>query len=994
MGRLPLWVFALALLVLLVIMLWLPFGLTPTGLIEEWSLYQAFDKGQSFLHADFLISQPNRLFLLLSYAIGYWLTPDSFVGLNLVHLLFFLGKGVLLYALLRQLIPENPGVALVAAVLFMVYPADIGLFELRVTSYHAAVFFYLLAAYLLVVYWQRPAIPVLIGMWLAQVLGLGTYEVAYPLIAATPVILLALPRKGRRQLMQVIAAWYSVPLMMLVWIVTLFSEGRTYQVGLLQQSTSQPTAIPEMLHNLARAFARHFFEGWTEFLRQLNTNPLYLYTALLIALAAAAVVWLHMQRANQHPSGSVYQYGVLIAAGLVIIALGFLPFVPTPQGATNERVFLFSSTGAALSISAALHLLSQIFQRKAVFIISASTLIGMATFGALNLHQYMTDLSLVEQHMLAGIATQVPQIKDGTLLLIFDDANQLRASQWTFGGSSTTFHLLDALRYLYANPNLVAAVCYPEAELWGATKEGCDLRNDGVTFWAGGPLFAYPYDKVVALSYQPSGKVVVLDQIPYLPQPGAVGYDPRRLIDTNAAPPRRVQTLFTPDALQIQPISRAPREAVYIEFDQPIAGLGWLDPEGSLRWTNATTSTIYTWLESTHNYQIEFRVVSALTPDILDSLMLTVNHQPTALTRRTDESGATILRGLIPREVIATDPDATLLTFHVKRVISPQSLGNSDDVHLLGVRFDWLRIQPMEERVPVDTVQLTFDQPIPGLGWSDAEDGQRWMDDTTSTINLRLRSAYRYHIAFRVVAALTPDILDSLSLTVNDQPIALTRRADESGATVLSGDIPHEVVAANPDNTLLTFHINRVASPQSLGINEDTRALGVRFDWLHIQAVTVVSTPPPPPHAPVDSVQMEFDEPVPGEGWAAPESSLQKSLCWMTATTATINRWLQAQHSYQVEFRVVSALTPDTLDSLTLTVNDVPITLTRRRDQTGATILNATIPREVVSRNTTNTLFTFRINRVMSPQSLGIGADTRLLGVQFDWLRVRQLPSN
>src|SRR5262249_30117224 len=116
-----------AMLAALVLALWLPFGLGATGLLEEWSLFAWVDRGEPVFALRTIPGHESRPLVVLGWALGYWLTPDSFVGLNLVHAALLLTKALLLYAVLARLAPGHRAVALVAAVLFVVYPADTAL---------------------------------------------------------------------------------------------------------------------------------------------------------------------------------------------------------------------------------------------------------------------------------------------------------------------------------------------------------------------------------------------------------------------------------------------------------------------------------------------------------------------------------------------------------------------------------------------------------------------------------------------------------------------------------------------------------------------------------------------------------------------------------------------------------------------------------------------------------------------------------------------------
>lgn len=134
-------------------------------------------------------------------------------------------------------------------------------------------------------------------------------------------------------------------------------------------------------------------------------------------------------------------------------------------------------------------------------------------------------------------------------------------------------------------------------------------------------------------------------------------------------------------------------------------------------------------------------------------------------------------------------------------------------------------------RSSVSTARVDFRTPFAGGGWSGS-----WTSATRSTIELPLARGSDYQVAFRVFGGLAPDILSSLSLRVNDQQLSLTRRDEPNGAREYTGVIRASALTMDGTPTRLEFRVNRVATPKELGINEDQRTLGVRFDWVQVSA--------------------------------------------------------------------------------------------------------------------------------------------------------------
>ncbi len=74
-------------LVLMAALLWFTFdalGFRKTALVEEWGMFWSFDNG------SYLDQTANRFFGHIPRVLGYWLTPNSFVGMNIVFFWCFL----------------------------------------------------------------------------------------------------------------------------------------------------------------------------------------------------------------------------------------------------------------------------------------------------------------------------------------------------------------------------------------------------------------------------------------------------------------------------------------------------------------------------------------------------------------------------------------------------------------------------------------------------------------------------------------------------------------------------------------------------------------------------------------------------------------------------------------------------------------------------------------------------------------------------------------
>jgi len=141
----------------------------------------------------------------------------------------------------------------------------------------------------------------------------------------------------------------------------------------------------------------------------------------------------------------------------------------------------------------------------------------------------------------------------------------------------------------------------------------------------------------------------------------------------------------------------------------------------------------------------------------------------------------------------------------------------------------------------LNEIDLNFDTPAPGDGWSYQEttptsESFTWMTATTANLYLPLAINHSASLEFRVLMDMAPDILRSLTLRVNDQPVDLTAQTEENGAVIFRARLPRSALAANTRATILTFQINRTLIPKLiLPGSDDMRALGLAFDWLRIR---------------------------------------------------------------------------------------------------------------------------------------------------------------
>ncbi len=680
--------------VLIALALWLPFGFKTIGLIEEWSIINRYDSGEPLL----LITPEThpvhgaRPLVYAPFVIAHLLTPDSFVGMNLLQCLALAAKGGLAYLLLRRLLPALPFFAFAAAVLFMVYPADAGTMTLRSVGIHTDVMLGLAAILLLVLYWETPRFWLWLAIWLAQLLTLGIYELMYPLFFLAPVLLVRRGNFTARRWLRTAALWWLLPAVLFARVMMLLARGNSYTAQMLEMGMRNSASLPlDMLQSIARMYQMHI-TPWFTLAARADSDPVTLGLVGGAGVLAAGIGWLHLKQ-RQKPT--LAQTGLLIAIGAAIMLVGFASYLPTVQRNANWRAFLASSFGAALILSALFALLGSRWRMAGATL--TGLFVNIAVLVLISQHRTFVTLAFQLEKLYASVLTQAPEIAPESVLVI-NDGFGLFNHPWLLAGSSE--QLSESLSYFYRHP-VHALFCFPNE----ANGEACSFDGTGLTHTGQGAEAAhYPYSRLVIFSTTRLAQLELLETLP----PSAAGegtarYAPQRLIDASAAvPARAAQTLVCPLETECvaPPWELTPQAAIRIEFEGLVPGTGWdrqsfafdrLPPEAL--WMRANEATLWLPLLRENDLKLAFKITHVLAPDILASLTLRVNGNEIALSEQAAPAGGVIFTGSLPRALLAADWNE--FRFSINRTLSPAALGSSADDRELGLLFDWFEVSPL-----------------------------------------------------------------------------------------------------------------------------------------------------------------------------------------------------------------------------------------------------------------------------------------------------------
>lgn len=522
-------------LLLIVVALWAPFGIHTTPQGDGWILKNRVASGERWVFSN----NPTRAFILVPWTVAHFLSPDSFIGVHLLLIAIFWGKGLVLFEILRRLPGSHDGIAFLTAALSIVYPASTWWISIDApVDRHWAVFFFLLSVLLLLVTWRRPRVPLLIGMWVAQILSLWTNEAILLLTLAVPLFLLWVARKPDHEFRRGAALWLIIPVLnaihnaahhLMVVLVPDRAFGASHGVEIL----AMDAGWRPMVESLLVAYRKHLADGWWQSVRLLDTDVLLLVVAGLAATAVLVVGYVLWPG-----TGTVDRrlYRFLTLAGLLVIGLGFAPFVPTSLRFTDGRSFIVSSLGAALFVPGIAGVLSGKTGRvRTVTVGLMGLLVCLATVRVLHQHARYCTGSNRQGSMLAAVIEQAPGVRPNTFfaMLFVGETGEVRRTAG-FSPRSNVFE--HALRYLYDEQNLLA----------GVVNTGGFIRYQLATYGiarrlrSGEALPSQDFSESLVYRVRRDLKVSLMRNLPRrVGGPAASAYQPDRIIDVQAPLPRR-----------------------------------------------------------------------------------------------------------------------------------------------------------------------------------------------------------------------------------------------------------------------------------------------------------------------------------------------------------------------------------------------------------------------------------------------------------------------
>jgi glycosyltransferase involved in cell wall biosynthesis len=147
---------------------------------------------------------------------------------------------------------------------------------------------------------------------------------------------------------------------------------------------------------------------------------------------------------------------------------------------------------------------------------------------------------------------------------------------------------------------------------------------------------------------------------------------------------------------------------------------------------------------------------------------------------------------------------------------------------------------PQRHMPPVGSLDFTFDAPVPGNGWHAPEqreiDGRRvayrWTSGAIATFEVALSADRDLALEVELVAGVSPEVVASLQILADGEPLAQTVEHQAEGLARLSATVPREILCRSTPRTRFDFRVARTIRPSDDGVSDDTRRLGVAISRL------------------------------------------------------------------------------------------------------------------------------------------------------------------
>jgi hypothetical protein len=531
-------------LALNILIVWLPVQFQTAGIQEEWRIRALFD-GNITTYGDSGNDTADEIFYTrpvigILNQVAYLISPDSFVSHHLILIGLLLAKGVMLFLILRSLLPDFPLWGYLCALILIFYPSDPAVVSLRVIHTHLAIVMILSSIYYLIQYYQHIQRRSLILMWVSQIIAGFTIEIGYPIFFFTPLIILVLEKRISKRFIVSTILFYIVPAITFLYSIILIL---VVQVS-WQRTALAPYTIRDYVKNIFNLYNYNFVTTWTNLFdtitTQATTNDLLVFGTTVFTTFIGGLLILRGKPKQAFNRKVMIKIGVVLLGGFIAVLLGYAMFLPSRTHVlTNYRVYLLSSIGLALvigTLSYGMFLIASNTIIKYGILLVLSIIVGLSSVFANQTHHDYLEISEQQESIVQQLTEAVPALNKKATIVIKTQSNSI-FKRINIGEMQKPVLFTPMLQYLYDDyDNIEAGVmCFTEYLSCEFTPDGLDIIATNYT----GIESTIPYDQIILFNITKQGDLTIVDTDDAL-----LNYDPAPLINSDTSPPYRLHTIY------------------------------------------------------------------------------------------------------------------------------------------------------------------------------------------------------------------------------------------------------------------------------------------------------------------------------------------------------------------------------------------------------------------------------------------------------------------
>lgn len=634
---------AIAYTTCLVMIIYGPVGWSMMGLIEEWDIFQLFNKlGVFYAITDAsnpIFAQRIRPLIVLPYAIGYHFGSNAFVALHVLQGTSLVLKGVAAAVMINWL-SANRLIALLCGLIFVVYPADTMQMTLRAVHINCALALSVCGVALFMDATRRKVR--LIG-WLQSIFaamlfltGNLIYEIG--LFLAPLPLLLWWARYGwsaglvsLKAHIGLVVIWGLAIFLAAAYILIVSASGPSYETEVVGDhhnvARNVLARIPLLFRiSLYRLFAHGWYDGFRMLLAHLRFWPWLIGASVLVAS-----LFLIFKVPSREPPEELRATRIILG-GIIVAVLGYLPYLTSlAHVGTSQRTYLYAALGATISIAGLMVSLARTSPDLGAIPGAFCLLCGLGSQWEQMIHY--TFLSHRQRMILAGVLEAAPNaaLPTSKRLLIVDRSGATN-NAWMLRG----WELGKALTWFYGS-EVFPLVCTvpPAGPLLNTFQTTASGQPEKCVETASGWDFAGPPSQPIhfaksdlqLLTIEPDGRVTVAPS--NVTQPSS----------STAARWQKMLGCWPAIACRVElpDPTRATFQADFGKYwglDDAPWGAGWRDEEWNLpsrnprSWSWIISPTANLWFQikpQDGRYILEVRVYSAISQTAQDSLSVSLN---------------------------------------------------------------------------------------------------------------------------------------------------------------------------------------------------------------------------------------------------------------------------------------------------------------------------------------------------------------------------------